>query len=69
MHSPTVSRVRTSFYSGIACHSTDGDEAYGFLASKEVKDAGIGNLAMQDRQCPLTSLLSGGIEMTELNWH
>lgn len=31
--------------------------AFGFLASQEVKDAGVGNLGLQDRLCPSSAHL------------
>jgi acetylcholinesterase len=46
--------------------------AFGFLASQEVKDAGVGNLGLQDRErplvCTLKVLISRFQERMALRW-
>ncbi len=42
------SRVRQTHFGGVV--SVLIDQAFGFLASKEVKDAGVGNIGLEDRE-------------------
>ena len=45
--------------------------AFGFLASQEVKDAGVGNLGLQDRMCSSSShqgVTDYSIERFALRW-
>jgi acetylcholinesterase len=46
--------------------------AFGFLASQEVKDAGVGNLGLQDREhsraCIINVLISRFQERMALRW-
>jgi acetylcholinesterase len=56
----------------VICANNDNRLAFGFLASQEVKDAGVGNLGLWDREhlssAPSTVLISRFQERMALRW-